>query len=110
MDDGSLVFELVSECAVRQRYARHRRDLAARTVAHVLALERCRHDAPLFETMDTLRALSDRLLRECGLATSVFHKRQCYYPLRVQALDLCWPPTRDAEPQRESNPLHGFPV
>ena len=56
-----------------------------------------------------LRALSDRLLRDCGLATGFFHKRQCYYPLRVQALDLCWP-VEPREPRGESNPLWGFRV
>ena len=107
--DGSLVLELVRECAIRRRYARHRRDLAARTVAHMRALHPCKRDAPLLETMDALRALSDRLLRDCGLATGFFHKRQCYYPLRVQALDLCWP-VDPREPRGESNPLWGFRV
>ena len=106
--DASLVYSLVREISIHPEYERRKRKYAD-DLHHIICSVGAVRETTMSGLMETLEYVSYCVLGTYGFSTPWYtcERFDAYYPLRIQALDLCF--RREHQP-RNSNTLGGFRV
>tara|TARA_A100001015_G_C15039732_1_gene738858 strand:- start:1774 stop:2115 length:342 start_codon:yes stop_codon:yes gene_type:complete len=106
--DESLVFRLVYDTCIKNNYKKNTIYLANKLDYIISKIRIAEKETHLRGIMEIISYISELILKEYGYSTRWFLKKPpCYYPLKIQALNLFV--TENYEPL-DSNPLGGYNV